>query len=135
MIITYNSVGVITGLHGAYPPGHGEYLSSIGEMWISVDMDPEEAYAASDRLYVDTETVSLKERPIIEAPANTSLSANGEDFIRLAGLPDPCVLSVDGVEHEITGGELDFQTDAPGSYSLRIDHWPFMPWRVEILAS
>jgi hypothetical protein len=63
----------------------------------------------------------------------TEVRADGKDFIPISGLPDPTTIYVDDVPYVVEGGRLDFASDAPGTYRLRIG-WPCQDWTAEIVA-
>jgi hypothetical protein len=73
------------------------------------------------------------ERPRIEPLVKREIKADGKDFIPISGLPDPTTVYVDDEPYVIGGGRLDFASDAPGTYRLRIG-WPCQDWTAEIVA-
>ena len=72
-------------------------------------------------------------RPAIEAVlSKTTIFADGIDAATIAGLPDPCVLSVDGEVREVAGGEAGFRSSEPGTYEVAVAAWPYLPWSATI---
>jgi hypothetical protein len=84
--------------------------------------------------YVDVATDEIVDRPRIEPLVKTEIKADGKDFIPISGLPDPTTVYVDDEPYVIEGGRLDFASDAPGTYRLRIG-WPCQDWTAEIVAT
>lgn len=86
---------------------------------------------------------AVQERPAMQARADrTAVAADGVDEATLTGLPDPCTITVDADDpdtetsvHEVAGGGFVFAAETPGTYSVTVDHWPFLPWRVEFTAT
>lgn len=136
MIITYDKpVGVarITGIHGVYPiPEMHEMLARDGTHYIEFDILMD-MHKINDRCYVLDG--HLEDRPVIPALTVNVIKADGKEVIPIGGLPNPCVVKVDEAEYLIKGGQLDFAVDAPGTYKISIDQWPYLPWSAEVIAS
>lgn len=66
------------------------------------------------------------ERPRLAGFDKTAIAVGG-DVARIV-LPDPCAVTIDGVTHTVTGGVLELSAAVPGSYSITINHWPYMPF-------
>lgn len=60
--------------------------------------------------YIDVDAGQIVPKPPI-APLVSGLV--------VTGLPSPCTAVVEGVSHEIVGGEATFAFDVPGLYSVR----------------
>lgn len=82
---------------------------------------------------VDVATLQVIERTRIEPLVKAEVRADGRDFIPISGLPDPTTIYVDDVPYVVEGARLDFSSDAPGTYRLRIG-WPCQDWTAEIVA-
>lgn len=73
-------------------------------------------------------------RPTIPPLAKSTIIANGTDSVRLAGLPDPCVMTINGAKTTITGGFVDFTSDAPVTMELSISQLPYFDWSATLVA-
>lgn len=74
--------------------------------------------------YVDTSTTphSLKERQNPQAVCNKVLiSPDGVDAAVISGLPDPCTLTVDGIETAVAGGSFSFTTTEADGHLIVLD--------------
>jgi len=71
--------------------------------------------AAPGTYWVDDigEVYTRQSAPDIQA-SRLRLISDGDDFVTLTGLPDPCWLSVAGEEHEAVGGSLEISTHNAG---------------------
>lgn len=85
----------------------------------------------SDHYVVDG---ALTDRPMMPAFDKLELAADDVDVATLIGLPEPCVVKVDGIEHTILGGVLEISSAMPATYSIEIKHWPYKDVRYEIVA-
>jgi hypothetical protein len=66
--------------------------------------------------------------------SKATIRADDRDAALLSGLPTPCVVTIDGVPHEVTDGELWIRSPMPATYEIRIDHWPYLPWAAVLRA-
>lgn len=64
-------------------------------------------------------------RPTLPGFDKTRISADGRDVACLSGLPDPCVVDIDGSLHSVAGSRLELTAGYPGTYRIVIDHWPY----------
>ena len=129
--ITYNTkTGEITaayfGKHHSIPVGEDEEVLSVqNPMGVS-----------QTEFYVDVATQELKPRSILPADVSKlEIVADGNDICQITNLPDPVEVKIDGVLHTITGGVLELVADVPATYKVEINHWPYLPWTVEIIAN
>lgn len=79
----------------------------------------------------------IVQRPIL-AFDKTSIAADDTDTATLAGLPDPCTVSIDGTEYEVTGGTLEVTSPLPATYHVEItdeNAFPAQALNVEITAT
>jgi hypothetical protein len=85
--------------------------------------------------YVDPETAVITPRPFITTePNQTTILADGNDMFLLAGLPVPCVVTVDADAYEITDGEFGFTTVLPGEYTVTVESFPYITRTWEVTA-
>lgn len=74
-------------------------------------------------------------RPVLAAVlSTTTIRADDRDAAVLSGLPVPCTVTIDGVAHEVTDGELAIRSPMPATYEIAIDHWPFQAWAATLTA-
>ena len=60
------------------------------------------------------------------------IAADGEDAARLE-LPGPFTVRIDGTDYEVED-TVEITSDMPATYRVEIDHFPYLPLDVEILA-
>lgn len=77
---------------------------------------------------------AIVDRPTF-AVSKTAIAADDLDEAVITGLPDPVTVLVDGVAHEVTGGTIAITAAMPATYRIEIDHWPYMPFNEEVVAS
>lgn len=68
----------------------------------------------------------------------TTVIADGTATITISGLPDPAHIAIAGPNQasgEVTGGEVALSFDAPGTYTVRAEAFPYLPWTVSIDAT
>lgn len=79
--------------------------------------------------------------PLVVQVDRTEIDAGGIDEAVLTGLPDPCEIIIDDPDPtvettvaEVTGGGFIFAADSPGTYTVEVRRFPFLPFKVEIVA-
>ncbi|MBD9511642.1 hypothetical protein IB265_33340 [Ensifer sp. ENS10] len=77
---------------------------------------------------------AIVDRPVFTI-SKTAIAADNVDEAVITGLPDPAWVVIDGHPFEVAGGTLSISSHMPASYSLHIDHWPYMPFDAEVVAS
>ncbi|MBB4001604.1 hypothetical protein [Aurantimonas endophytica] len=78
----------------------------------------------------------LTKRPVMEALVSKSdIKADGKHKAVIRGLPRPCVVRIDGQPIERKGGTITLTADVPATYRVEVDHWPYLPWSAEIVAT
>lgn len=50
----------------------------------------------------------------------TEIAADGADTAILAGLPEPCTVTVDGTAHKVEDGVLELRANTPGTYTVAV---------------
>ena len=62
----------------------------------------------------------------------TRIAADGIEIITLSNLPDPCRIVYAGPgfaeEGEVSGGSVEFTTDASGTHTVTVSAWPYLDW-------
>jgi len=100
-----------------------------GEMFV---VAPDDA-AFGQNYVVDGELVA---RPVAPITINrTEIPADKRSKVKIAGLPDPCTVLIDGEPVTVEGGRLELTADMPATYWVVFDGFPYMPWSAEITAS
>lgn len=104
-----------------------------------------EAVGTSDAHYVVMldETPVVVERPPIPCQFDRlTLTAGNGDFITITGLHNPCELVIDNPDPTVEtwrvtveDGGFEFEADTPGTYTIEISRFPFLPARIEITAT
>ncbi|KGM36123.1 hypothetical protein [Inquilinus limosus] len=76
----------------------------------------------------------IANRPVLPIFDKMEIAADGVDEATLVGLPDPCRVIVDDVEHVVEGGSLSIASPMPATYVVEIKQWPYKDARYEIVA-
>lgn len=91
---------------------------------------PDQTFPIDDERYFDGEPLP---RPTIEGPDTVEIVADGLDTFSLS-IPDPCMVTVDGDLHVVTGGVLEIQSDMAAEYEVIIDQWPYRLKTIGVVA-
>lgn len=105
---------------------------------LKVSGDPNTQY-----VQVLSETPTVVARPNLQVSVDkTSIIADGDDYLTLSGLPDPCEIIIDAPDPtvettitEVLGGGFEFEATTPGLYTIEIRRFPFLPFKIEITAT
>lgn len=68
---------------------------------------------------------SVHPRPSLPEFDKTAILADDIDTATIVGLPDPCTISLDGVEYLVNGGVFEISSPTPGSFEVIINQWPY----------
>jgi hypothetical protein len=62
--------------------------------------------------------------------------ANGEDLVIFTGIPEGCLLRMDGTIHSepITDGVFEYATNIPETGEFRFVRFPYLDWTGEVTA-
>jgi hypothetical protein len=100
--------------------------------------DPELHYVIT---FAETPTV-MDRPPIPYVIDKTEILADGEDYLTITGLHNPCTIVIDDPDptvetlvQTVEGGGFEFSADTPGLYIIEISRFPFLPTRIEITAT
>lgn len=123
-----------------YDPETGMILGIRSGQKASLDMEelPYVAggYQAAEK-YVDISRKPpfVRDRPAMAALQDKrTITADGEDFMTLSGLPRPCRVLIDSTEYEVSDGTLEWGTLMPGEYKITVTAWPYHDWEGEVTA-
>jgi hypothetical protein len=86
--------------------------------------------------YVDVSSVPAraKPRPVIPAFDKLTIKADSVDAATLV-LPDAMTVNVDGIETACEAGPMPFKADSPGTYVIKITHFPYQDFTAIITAT
>lgn len=122
MIIIHDNNGAITQtVSDPVPPGHAEFLTGEGHLFIEVETYPSVSDIYEKHHVVDG---ALALRPILDLPSNLALTVG--DSYTFEALPDPCTVELDGETLEVTGGQVEITADMPATYELIFSAWPHL---------
>jgi hypothetical protein len=65
------------------------------------------------------EAGALTARPML-AFDKLAIAADDMDVATLSGLPDPCIVNIDGVDHTVTGGVLEVTSAQKTAFAITI---------------
>lgn len=52
--------------------------------------------------------------------------------LTLTGLPDACMMVIDGTQYEAHGPLVELEFDQPGTYHVRVESWPYLDTEVTV---
>lgn len=121
-----------------YEPTTGQILRSGACIASDLELQLQEGEAlvlgSSDDLTHYVLDGEIVDRPTFSI-SKTEIVADDVDEAVIANLPDPVTITVDGVPYEVAGGTLAITSPMPAAYKIEIDHWPYRPFKVEVVAS
>lgn len=87
--------------------------------------------------YHDTQTNTLSTRPdIAYTLSKPTIIADGTDTLTISGLPNPCQVTwPDGLQSEVTDGEIIFGTDLPGFHEFKLEAFPYKDLTITVEAT
>jgi hypothetical protein len=97
-----------------------------GEIALTIEADPETQFFSDSQ---------LTPRPVLAGLDRLTIAADGVEVATLAGLPDPCPVTVNGQAHSVTGGVLELTADYPGDYRVEVRHFPWRDFTATITAT
>jgi len=126
----HDAEGRLTGqASGAFTPEELDDFRARGELFVRAPKDA----AFIQNYVVDGELVA---RPVAPITINrTEIPADKRTKVKIAGLPDPCTVFIDGEPVTVEGGLLELTADMPATYWVVFDSFPYMPWSAEITAT
>lgn len=84
---------------------------------------------------------TIADRPALFVNIDRTEIELGE-FATLTGMPDPCRIVIDAADptvetqtHDIEGGGFEFEPESPGTYTIEVNRFPFLPWKAEVTAT
>ena len=95
-------------------------------------METDQAYKGNHH-YVSDGVVT--DRPLLPVSVSkTEIEADDVDVAMIEGLPQPCTVKVDGIDYVVEEGVLEIGSPMPATYTIEIDHWPYLPFKTEVVA-
>jgi len=96
-----------------------------------------QASGANEAVLLDAETQYLPGGTITNRPVaaftKTTIAASGAD-VALLEIPGPFIVTIDGGAYEVEDS-VEIASDMAATYAVRIDHFPYRPIDVDIVAS
>lgn len=123
------------------------YATRTGEILDIMTM-PEDSFDLHNTTLIEGEWSSLThyfangeptERPTQSSAIDvTEIVASEGEHATLASLPDPCTVNVSGPTGyqpvAVEGGTLQFSAAIPGTYTLQVEAFPFLPMEFTVNA-
>ena len=128
--IVYNSVNGKVYLEGI---GHIDTVDPLvfGPTMVAVYYDGPLSQAD---IYVESGSV-IQRQPMSLITTNTPLIADGIDEVIISGIPSGVQVEwPDGQTDIVTGGEISFSVDLPGTYTFRFTAVPYLDKEITIEA-
>jgi hypothetical protein len=115
----------------------GKIIASINCPASSYDLRPPGEHWLEHDLVDDTEFYIVggvvTTRPLLPAVVDkTTVIADDTDVMTISGLPDPCEVRVGTEAFTAVGGSAEISFDLPGSHTIRISHFPYQDWEVDV---
>ena len=92
----------------------------------------------SHNSYVDTSTLTVQAKidfVFVTSPTTFSITANGTDEAVISGIPEGVQVEwPDGQTDIVTGGEISFSVDLPGTYAFRFTAVPYLDKEITVEA-
>jgi hypothetical protein len=74
----------------------------------------------------------VADRPSFDVPANTTIESDGVDSV-VFEFPFDVQIYVDDIPLESMTSTLTITSDEPAVYRVTVDHWPYLPYAVEVV--
>lgn len=133
MIIEHQADGRIMHVMATVPEAYAAFLRSEGKRFIEVArIDVPIETLIADCFVIEG---MLAERPDMGVTIDRhEIAADDRDTCTITGLPAPCTIVIEGMEHTVEDGRLDFTADQPGTYAVTLRAWPFKDHELIITA-
>lgn len=107
----------------------GRFLfSELPQGWVV-----EEGEFTSDYYHDGTAPVLRPDNP--STLDKTNIQSNSTDTATISNIPSPADVFINGKRYEVTDGVLEFTTDTPGSYRIRVQSFPYLDKEFTVNAS
>ncbi|MBP0439426.1 hypothetical protein [Tianweitania sediminis] len=120
---------------GSVPPdvidGYPPLFPHLTFRWVGHGMDvPDPAEVYFD---LDADRVVLRPQLAVTA-SKTTIAADGVDEAVITGIPAGITFAIDGVPSTADGAPIQLRATMPATYRLAINHFPYLPIEMEIVA-
>lgn len=134
MIVQFDEKGRI--FHLVSDPVHSAIALNMQRMGANyLDLEPVDGVSFECDIMRDwVDKGEIKPRPVFDLPDLVEIAADGSDSHQIAGLPDPCLVRIDGEEISVEGGELTIAADMPAEYEIRFVQWPYIEHVLKVIA-
>ncbi|HWO99209.1 MAG TPA: hypothetical protein VNL74_01075 [Methylococcus sp.] len=115
-----------------YHPATGQILQTVVAPPSSMDAY-RLSYGVLDGTYNgDTHYVDLSdpENPVVVARPASSIALSGTV---LQNVPVAGQLHIDAEVYDLLAGDTQLDLPYPGTYKLRVECWPYLPWEGEVV--
>lgn len=131
MIVEHSERGEIFHVMSTHAPGIADRLREMGRRFIELPAHP--GYDALNLGHViDGE---LRARPHMGVSIDkTEIAADGIDKATVSEIPLGATVFVDDVPSDHIGHTLELTSDMPATYRIKIEHWPALPFEIEVTA-
>lgn len=87
---------------------------------------------SGETFFVSPATGDVTQRPALNAPVPATPIKAGNGVYRVDGLPIPSRVTVDADVYHVDDGCIELSFDAPGTYLVRVEAFPFLPAEVRV---
>jgi hypothetical protein len=113
-----------------YDPATGR-ITALNS-YSGIDEDSIEASKRPDRDYIEAEsyiyTQYVLDGAVVDRPASPVTLSD----LTLQGVPTGSTLTINGDSYEAEG-DVELEFPLPGTYSLRVECWPYKDWAGEVV--
>ncbi|MBP0439577.1 hypothetical protein [Tianweitania sediminis] len=120
---------------GSVPPdvmeGYGPLFPHLTFRWVGHGMEVPDPL----QVYFDIEAKRILPRPQLAVQASKPvIVADGLDEAVITGIPAGFPFTIDGAPYTADGEPIQLRSAMPATYRLAINHFPYVPFEMEIVA-
>lgn len=132
----HTAAGVITQVGACDDASYAVQTPPAGSSILELATPPADAFVYIAGNFVNNGTVAAR-GAIAAAVSAATITADGTTVASITGLPDPCTVSLTGVQTVaptvVTGGTIEITANAPGTIAVSVTADPaYLPWSTTI---
>jgi hypothetical protein len=112
-----------------------EYETETGQIFMAYSFPSgedgiirREGFSYVSGFYTNTDHYILNGQPTERPAAPVTLSG-----LTLQGVPAGSTLTINGERYDNVEGDVELEFPLPGTYSLRVECWPYKDWEGEVV--
>lgn len=97
--------------------------AQIGENWVACAEDTNDL-----KHWINPITLLREDRPVMPGTLDKpQILADGNDLATISNLPQPCTVTFKGQQYPVEDGSFSFTANIPGSYTVEVEAFPYLP--------